>query len=128
MIKLPRIRKDNVRTNLKDYNAGNNFNLNDPDFDDIDLFFDEDHQAKYMNDKMMQLEYKQEHQERKRRLWICLLIFGIVVGVLAITFWTAFYFNIYGFREFVLFSWRWVAHEIYEFFRNKDELYDEEEY
>lgn len=102
-----------MRTNLKDYLNGEDPNLNNPDFDDGDLFFDEEYHGKFNNDKLLQLEYKQERQERKRKLWICMVAFGIAMGVLMVLFCFCFYFNLYGFQDNVVEFSKWIIKHIH---------------
>ena len=68
-------------------------------FDDMDLFFDEEYNNRY-NDKLLQLEYEEHHIQRKRRIKVCLIVFAIIFGVFLIVGGVFLYFNLYGVTDY----------------------------
>lgn len=97
-IKMPRLRKDNVKTNIKDFNHENDNAVGN--FDDIDYFFDEDYNNRY-NDKLLNLEYEEHHIKRKRRIQCCLLLFTVLMSVIIIAGCITMYFNFYGITDYM---------------------------
>lgn len=99
-MKLPRIRKANVRSNINDL-------MNDPndedrvEFDNNDFFFDSQFNSYYFN-RNESPEVRRKNNQRLKRIKFWLLAVSTILIVLVILIFVIRFFNPYGVREIMI--------------------------
>lgn len=120
-LKLPRIRKYHYKSNIKELN--DNQMEEDFDMNNEDYFFDAVFES--YNKQELQPEYVQYSKERKRKLLICFSCFSLTVVIVSAIILAIMLLNPYGMRDSITGLIGEISQDIREFFRDKEELYDD---